>query len=347
MNHKKEPLLVEANKINYRLRSTFFLRKIREYNTSKVISLLKSIVPMAKSYNWDERATWGIKEESFEYINHSDIAPIEVFCHPRIIREFPLLIAYYRNVAALSQKSISYLANINVKKYELEDKETSRPVSVSTEIALKLTYLFNWHISLVIESSVESFNKTDLNAMYLTSTGAQIDGSWRNAIGEEAERVFQRLLVKEAIDRKILDAFINYETKIEKFESSKVKEQIENIHNYRGIMLSNQTSILFSSEPDISLIGKDGISRCVIEVKGGADPAGALERYGASKKSFEESLRENPRVKTVLVASCITPEVNNRIKKDKTIHHYFNLTEIIGNETARSKALFLLFDILK
>lgn len=55
-------------------------------------------------------------------------------------------------------------------------------------------------------------------------------------------------------------------------------------------MLSNHTSILFSSEPDISLLNNQGTTIGVIEVKGGADPAGALERYGAAKKSFEESL---------------------------------------------------------
>ncbi|OKH54088.1 hypothetical protein NIES2101_08445 [Calothrix sp. HK-06] len=43
-------------------------------------------------------------------------------------------------------------------------------------------------------------------------------------------------------------------------------------------MLANRTSILFSSEPDISLINNQGVTVGVVEVKGGTDPAGALEQ---------------------------------------------------------------------
>ena len=100
-------------------------------------------------------------------------------------------------------------------------------------------------------------------------------------------------------------------------------------------MLSNHTSILFSSEPDVSLLNNQGTTVGVIEVKGGADPAGALERYGAAKKSFEESLRSNSSVKTILVASCITTEVITRIQNDLTISTYFNLTEILSEDSTR------------
>lgn len=48
------------------------------------------------------------------------------------------------------------------------------------------------------------------------------------------------------------------------------------IERYRGVLLTNQTSILFSSEPDISLLSKQGTTLGVIEVKGGADPAGSI-----------------------------------------------------------------------
>jgi hypothetical protein len=97
-------------------------------------------------------------------------------------------------------------------------------------------------------------------------------------------------------------------------------------------MLANHTSILFSSEPD-SLLNNQGTTVGVIEVKGGADPAGALERYGAAKKSFEETLRSNSVAKTILVASCITTEVHTRIQNDPTISTYFNLTENLSENS--------------
>jgi hypothetical protein len=103
-------------------------------------------------------------------------------------------------------------------------------------------------------------------------------------------------------------------------------------------MLANQTSALFASEPDISLLDQDGRTIGVIEVKGGADPAGALERYGAAKKSFEATRRSSPAAATILVASCITSEVRARIATDTTISAFYNLTELL-DETGDVRAL--------
>jgi hypothetical protein len=68
-------------------------------------------------------------------------------------------------------------------------------------------------------------------------------------------------------------------------------------------------------------------------LKGGADPAGALERYGAAKKSFEESRRLTPKVSTILIASCITLEVQARIEHDPIITSYYNLTAPLNEES--------------
>ncbi|WP_414549147.1 XcyI family restriction endonuclease [Anabaena sp. CCY 0017] len=122
-------------------------------------------------------------------------------------------------------------------------------------------------------------------------------------------------------------------TGIELYNPDRLEEQLGNVECYRGVMLANQTSILFSSEPDISLLSNQGTTIGVIEVKGGTDPAGALERYGAAKKSFEEARRSNSEVRTILVASCITNEVHTRIQNDSTISTYFNLTEILSENS--------------
>ena len=108
-----------------------------------------------------------------------------------------------------------------------------------------------------------------------------------------------------------------------------------------------RSAFLFSSEPDISLLNKQGTTVGVIEVKGGADPAGALERYGAAKKSFEESRRINAQVKTILVASCITSEVQTRIQQDPAISHYFNLTEMLSDATTTSRFMQQIFSLLE
>ncbi|HEY8325743.1 MAG TPA: XcyI family restriction endonuclease, partial [Ktedonobacterales bacterium] len=125
---------------------------------------------------------------------------------------------------------------------------------------------------------------------------------------------------------------------LEIYDPATIDQQVGDIGRYKALMLTNQTSIVFASEPDISLLDQDGKTICVVEVKGGADPAGALERYGAAKKSFEATRRASPAALTILVASCITHEVRTRIEGDPTISTYYNLTELL-DETANTGAL--------
>jgi len=348
MTNNDVALLAEANRVNYRLRSTFFYRKLKEYATLLLPLEVDKLRSAASLYNWDNRNQWGIGEEAFHYIgNHAELHHLQVFSHPKLLREHPRLIAYYRNIAALSQKAVSYLTGINVKPLEVD---TQNRASLGEARALALSKLFNEHITLIIDSSIQNFTKAELYGMLLASVGAQIDGSWRNAIGEEAENVVQRLLVNETRVRHLLAGLIpRTGTVIEPYSTELVDQQINNISRYRGLLLTNQTSMLFASDPDISLIDANSKTIGVIEVKGGADPAGALERYGAAKKSFEAARRLDPDVPTILVASCITAEVRLRIEHDPIISVFYNLTEILSEDsianTTFMQFVFALFDV--
>jgi hypothetical protein len=325
-------LLAEANRINYRLRSTFFYRKLKEYKTLGLPGLVAELFLVEHLYSWEDRALWGIGEDAFTYISKQpEFHLIQVFCHPKLLREHPQLLAYYRNIAALAQKSIKKLVQIDVKPFEAD---AAHRLTLTEVKALTLARLFNEHVTLIIDSSIQSITKEELHGILLTSTGAQIDGSWRNAIGEEAEKVMQRLLIKEAKERNLLAAlFPRIGHAVETYDPTRLEEQLGKIENYRGILLTNSTSILFSSDPDVSLVNEAGATVCAIEVKGGTDTAGALERYGAAKKSFEEARRNAPKVVTILAASCITQEVHNRIARDPLITDYFNLTALLDEDS--------------
>ncbi|NEU76566.1 XcyI family restriction endonuclease [Hassallia byssoidea VB512170] len=223
MTTEETNLLTEANRVNYRLRSTFFYRKLKEYNTLSFNAKINALLPVKHLYNWDAWVNWGIGEDAFTYINeHPDFELIQIFCHPRLIREHSTLLAYYRNIAALSQKAVKYLVGVDVKKIETDEENR---YSLTEDKALALSQLFNEHISLIIDSSIESLTKEELYGILLASTGAQIDGSWRNAIGEEAEKVVQRLLIKEAKEHNLLAAFIpRVSTAIELYNPDKLEE---------------------------------------------------------------------------------------------------------------------------
>lgn len=110
MSADESAFLAEASRINYRLRSTFFYRKLKEYNSLTFIGLIEELFQVEHLYSWGDYREWGIGEDAFSYIsNHQDFHLLQVFCHPKILLEHPRLLAYFRNVAALSQKSVGYL----------------------------------------------------------------------------------------------------------------------------------------------------------------------------------------------------------------------------------------------
>lgn len=119
----EDSLLAETNRINYRLRSTFFYRKLKEYDTLSFPLKIDALLPVDHLYSWEGWINWGIRKDAFRYINrHASLQLIQVFCHPRLIREHSALVAYYRNIAALSQKAVKYLVRIDVKKIETDKK---------------------------------------------------------------------------------------------------------------------------------------------------------------------------------------------------------------------------------
>ena len=343
MTKNRDLLLLEAHQINYRLRSTFFHTKLHEYQTLEFPALIRQLIPHANNFNWNDYKSWGISEHAHHLIINSELKPIQVFCHPRLIREFPKLVAYYRNVAVLSQKATRYLSQINPKKFEDGSK-----TEIAETQAFKLTQLFNEHVSLIIDSALGKFEEADLHGILFASTGAQIEGAWRNAIGDEAEKAVQRMLTQEVIRRKLFHALIKRDDNtIITLTDTEIEGVLHYIKSFRGIMLTNQKSIIFSSEPDISILDRNGKTLLVIEIKGGTDPAGALERYGAAKKSLEASLKENPTARTYLIASCITEEVEARIQADETISQYTNLTEVITQDEKRQAFLKYIIDIIR
>jgi len=340
---ERQNLLLEAHEINYRLRSTFFYRKLIEYHTYDLPLTIVKLIPISKEYSWTKKKRWGISQDAFDQISNLNINPIQIFAHPRLLREHPSLTAYYRNVAALSQKSVGYLSGVNPNRFEKDN-----PENMTDTDALALSRLFNEHISLIIESALKQFRRKHIQGLLFASTGAQIDGSWRNAIGDESEKVVQKMLIKGAIDLSQLSAFILRDNKggVEPFSEKNLPGLLDRADEFRGFMLKNKRSVLFSSEPDISLIDQDGTTIAVIEIKGGTDPAGALERYGAAKKSFDVSIKQNPKAKTILVASCITSEVEKRVSLDPLIKRFFNLTALVTIEKERTRFLEYIFRTL-
>jgi hypothetical protein len=97
------------------------------------------------------------------------------------------------------------LVGVSIHRMEAD---TNNRVTLREDQAFMLAKLFNEHMTLIVDASIQSFTREELHGLMLASTGAQIDGSWRNAIGVEAEKVIQPLIINEAKKRNLLAALI-------------------------------------------------------------------------------------------------------------------------------------------
>jgi len=156
------------------------------------------------------------------------------------------------------------------------------------------------------------------------------------------------MLIKEAIRLQQLSVFIKKDHKESPviFDSSNYLSHIEKVEELKGFKLRNNKTILFSSDPDVELVNSDGTTLAVIEIKGGRDTAGALERYGAAKKSFEDAQSYNPNVVTVFLANCITKSVESKILEDKTFSKYYDLSTFLTNDDNKMNFFNFVFNKL-
>jgi len=317
----------------YQLRSTFFAEKLNEFGFFDFEKKIQKIIQdQESSFNWNERAHWGINESAWNEIQSKDFSPLAIFCHPRIVSHHPSLIKYNRSVALLPQKGMQSISSVGGIK-EIENGTKAVPQGKVLNIVKALNEL----VSSIILLTPDIDSNKILGMMYATA-GTTIDGSWRNQIGNEGERVIRSLLIKSLIENEEIIAIVDKKDCSFKLDEWKAKydDPVLTIIEIKSVVTKNGASILFSSEPDITLMNSSGKVIGAIEIKAGIDPAGALERLGAMFKSFDNVLAITPNAKTILVATCITDEVGSRLRESNAVSQIYITTEILNNKFGKA-----------
>ena len=225
-----------------------------------------------------------ISEKAWNYVNESSFNPKSVFAHPSLLYAHPEASAYYRGVALLSRKRVSDLAG-SVESWE----ERTRKSPVRETHLFRVVRLYNAVISSIIEGS-NSWTLENGYRNIIANMGIGLDGTVRNIIGQDAEQ-----LVKTRIKNWLCDRGLIIECDAEETRFSLVKGY----------------SMRYGSEPDIEFRkSEDSEIVSTIEIKGGKDPAGALERLGAIQKSFQET---PPGSVNMLIAGVITTAMQERL----------------------------------
>ena len=335
----------EVTKESYLLKSTFFYSKLKAngyFNLFMDVQKLSSIE--GTSLNWKQRDKWKISKSSWDTLTKRNIDPMLVFVHPKILQLNPSFLKYYRSVAMISQKGLKALTGVsNIEKIEAGKVE---PGKIPQKSINSIVEIINEVLSLVVSLATDLDNNEIQGMMYATA-GTNIDGSWRNSIGAEGERVIRSIILKEVLSHKEVSSITDRQNKTTAIENLQVSKVIDDIDTIKTINLKNGYSVLFSSEPDISMFNDEGAIVGIIEIKAGLDPAGALERLGAMFKSFENTLAEYPDAVTILVASCITDEVEARLGSSMSVRQKYITTEITSSENNQRKFANRMRKILK
>ena len=319
-------------KESYFLRSTFTYNRLRSEGYFELFLKIQKFARIEGSkLNWDDRNKWNISEEAWSIVQANKIAPMLVFLHPKILQLNPSFLKYYRSVALIPQKGMKALSGVsNLDKIEDGKVEAGK---LSNQQIEKLVNTINETLSLVI-SLASDINENKIEGMMYATAGTKIDGSWRNQIGAEGERVIRKIIFNELFAHHEISSVENKKdvlTEIDEWNFNTDIDEVKKLH------LVNGYSILFSSEPDVTMYSDSGDIVGIIEIKSGLDPAGALERLGAMFKSFENTLAEYPEAITILVASCITKEVDKRLNASMSVRQRYLTTDITTSEAEKRK----------
>lgn len=318
-----QELLASDKFAEYSLRSTFFVRRLRAVNLWAAIADVTRLVSARQGFPWDRRTEWGIEEEAWSRAAAWGIDPLLLFCHPRVIAEQPRLLLYYRTIALLSQKGFQSLVRGDVARIE-----AGKVDALDSAKAIQLATAINCILSAVVTAGAE-IEPFQLAGLQFAAAGATIQGSWNNAVGAEGERAVRTILANhlrnEIVQVVFKDLIVDYTPPLH-------TQLLDRIAEVRVLRLTHGYHLRFSSEPDVSLRDANDVPVVAVEVKAGNDSAGALERLGASMKSFDNDRAQNPRLKTICVIRCMTPELRRRIDEANPFDYTFGLSELMADD---------------
>jgi len=316
---KAENPLNDALLKSYIARAKLFYSVLQGKNIENLFSRIKEC--SVEGILWVPKKV-GISEKALSIINKASIDPVQVFCHPEILRECPDLLEYYRNFSALSQKGLNQMLSGRLPK--------SRKISREERYHL-IAEILNKIISSVIIDT-DGFSLSLAKDALIAELGTEIQGTWVNMIGKGAAKAVEGIIYTYVEERGFLSS---EDKKAIKLEGKKQKQ----IH----LILKNGWRIVFSSEPDIAILNSKDRLKVAIEIKGSMDKAGAQTRLGEAKKSFAKAKSEDAHCLTIYLASCYTEAVLSQLKTDREIDMHFNLIDILADEKKKQKFLKELF----
>lgn len=306
------------------IRSLLIVTSLREEADIRALEAIRSC---SQSLKWKPLSNLMIDQEVWTYAtSKQEYDPRFVFCHPDVLIHEPRTSLYYRGLCALSLKAArEYFGAVD----NLENGKTS---GLSEEKALQMARTYNTLICSIIKNSAD-WTLENGRRTVIATLGITLDGIMRNRIGDIAEKRVRVMVLEWLVSKGLV-----VEPRLRKED---LQESLPSVCTLRGGIVMR-----FAPEPDISFSKPGGDSEsllAVVEIKGGVDPAGALERYGAATKSFQNALTESPHCQNFFLSAVFTPELKKRIRKDRLVAKAFDIVDLLENSETKREFLEELF----
>ncbi len=253
------------------VKSEFFHQKLHEYGLLEVAYAVENVA--GEELEWDLEEL-RISRRAWNKVIHQGIKPVCVFAHPQVLITIPRSAGYYRGLAMVPLKSMSRI-HLNIGRFE--SGRSLRPPS--TEKAWAIARRLNELICRLIEHD-ESLDPREFDLWRGMTAGSTAQGAWQNRKGQIVERLIKDLIRRCVYKRGLASEPQSHE---------------------RRIRLKDGRLIEYGDEPDVAVYSAQGHILAAVEIKGGIDPAGTLERVGAALKSLSRVKEQNPSAVTVLL----------------------------------------------
>ena len=293
-------------------KSGFFHQKLHEWRLIEVAQQIDQI--KGETLNWD-KTSLEISQQAWNKIIHRGVKPIIVFAHPDVLTTLSRSMSYYRMLAMVSQKSMSQVG-LSTVRYE----EGRLP---KAEVAETIAKHLNKIISKLIETD-ETIDAREFDLWRAMAAGSQAQGSWQNTKGRKMEIVIQGVIRRRLHEHELIS---------------------KNIDDNSRVTLIDHRVVVFADEPDIGFYEGEKIISAV-EIKGGIDKSGVLERVGAAIKSLSRTKEENSNSITILVLQevSMTPQsIVDLQTNQKVVNYWFTVEELLENPGKRNE----FFELLK
>lgn len=296
-------------------KSLFFHRKFHEWGLLEVAERIEAV-----SGETEQLADLRISSTVWNKAVHSGIKPVTVFANPDVLTTIEKSVAYYRMLAMVSQKSMNQLGMSTVR-YE------QSAILPKFETAMAISQRLNHVISNVLERD-QHVSGRDFDLWRGMAAGSQAQGSWQNQKGDRIEMIVRQDLVSRLKNSGLIsqDERIVIESRIVEMS------------------LLDGRSIRLAAEPDI-MIYDDFRIHAAVEVKGGLDPAGVLERVGAAIKSLSRAKDDSPGVITILVlmgASMSDQAKRDLLANKSNVNYWFYVEDILEDSDLKQQYYSLL-----